>query len=186
MTEPERPRGGGSANAAGDILRAQSIPPEPPGQAARRPTARRPDSPQWLAAKAAEQQSLEMVAEWFKARGYRVTQTIGADNVDLVVQTEFEVKHDLKAQTTGNVAIETEYNGRASGIQTSTAPWWAIVVGTEGFIMETKRLRDFVLGGHFREAQAGDRKAARVRLVPVETLRGMPFVRTIKLDGAAA
>ena len=161
MAEPERPRGGGSANAAGDILRPQSIPPEPPGQAARRHTGRRPDSPQWLAASAVGAHGVELVADWFKARGYEVWHTLGRENIDLVLQTRMEVKTDMKALQTGNVAIETQYNGAPSGICTSTAPYWGIVVGDEAFMVDTRRLRDTVLRGNYPEVPAGDRKAAR-------------------------
>ena len=38
---------------------------------------RRPDSPQWLAAKAVGDTAELAVAEWFAARGYLVAKTLG-------------------------------------------------------------------------------------------------------------
>jgi hypothetical protein len=38
-----------------------------------------------------------------------------------------EVKNDLKVGDTGNVYIETVFNGRASGLDRYKAPWWCIV-----------------------------------------------------------
>jgi hypothetical protein len=94
-----------------------------------------------------------------------------------------EVKRDLKAETTGNVAVETSYQSQPSGIITSQASYWAIVVEGEALIVETARLREFVLSGHFREVPAGDNQAATVRLVPIEKLKGKKFVRVIQLPG---
>lgn len=186
MTEPERPRGGGSANAAGDILRPQSIPPEPPGQAARRHTGRRPDSPQWLAAKAAGDEAELALANWFMARGWRAYLTPGQGDIDVLVQCFFEVKHDMQAERTGNVAIETAYRGKPSGIITSRADFWAIVVGNQAFVAETPKLRATVLKGSFTEVRGGDGGASRVRLVPLDKLRAMECVKRIELGSVPA
>ncbi|MDY7108773.1 MAG: hypothetical protein SYC29_09065 [Planctomycetota bacterium] len=132
----------------------------------------RPDSPEWVAAKAEGDRAEIAVARWFKSRGFDPYQSVDDAAIDLLLQCFVEVKHDRKALQTGNVAIETHYRRQPSGLLTSPAQWWAIVIGSEAVICETPRLREFVLSGDFRECPAGDGKLATVRLVPLENLKG--------------
>jgi hypothetical protein len=67
----------------------------------------------------------------------------------------------------------------------SEAQYWAIVVGEEAFIIETRRLRELVLVGDFREVSAGDGGKATVRLVPIERLRAAENVRIVALTEEA-
>ena len=147
-------------------------------------TVGQPDSPQWIAAKAEGDRAELAVAAWFKGRGFEPYKSLGLSGVDLLLQCFVEVKNDLMALETGKVAIETAYRTQASGIMTSPANFWAIVVGGEAIIVETATLRDFVLRGRFREVQAGDNRAARVRLVPVDKLKALRGVRVISVVGA--
>ena len=130
-----------------------------------------PDSPEWIAAKAEGDRAELAIAKWFRERGWETYKTLGRADFDLLLQCQVEVKNDRKAPSTGNVAIETAYRGQPSGIMTSKATWWVIVVNGEALIAKLEPLRRFVLGGRFREVPAGDRKASRVRLVPWDRLK---------------
>lgn len=89
-----------------------------------------------------------------------------------------EVKRDFKASATGNVAIEFKCRGRPSGISTSTALWWAIVLdgakyGHEvAILIKTSRLR--AISKHLYKqgkwTRGGDDKASEMVLIPVAQL----------------
>ena len=88
----------------------------------------RPDSPQWIAAKAEGDRAELAIAAWFRdKRGWETYKALGRTDFDLLLQCQVEVKHDLQAPKTDNVAIETAYRGQPSGIITSKATWWVIV-----------------------------------------------------------
>jgi hypothetical protein len=142
-----------------------------------------PDSPAWARAKAQGDRAELAVAAWFKGRGFEPYKSLGYADVDLLLQCFVEVKNDLKALKTGNVAIETAYRTQASGIMTSPANYWAIVVGDEAIIIETAKLREFAVRDIFPEVQAGDGHASRIRLVPFVKLKSLKGVRVIPLAG---
>lgn len=146
----------------------------------------KPDSPEWIAAKAQGDRAELAIADWFRGRGFDPYKALGFAPFDLLLQCRVEVKHDLKAPATGNVAIEIRHHGQPSGILTSQAQFWAVVVGSEAIIAETEKLRSFVLAGKFREAAAGDAKASTVLLVPIDKLKAMKGARHIMLPEVAA
>ena len=126
------------------------------------------------------------LAKWFRRRGFEVTKCIEpAKNFDLLVQSRIEVKHDLQAARTGNVAVEVSYDGEPSGIVATKSDLWIVVIEAELLFIPTARLRDFVMSERFREVPAGDHHKARVKLVPVSRLRALPFVRNIRLERAS-
>jgi hypothetical protein len=128
----------------------------------------RPDSPSWLNAKHAGDIAEQLVADWFRERGYDVLRSVGeAAGFDLLCQCRIEVKRDLQAATTGNVAIEVSRNGEASGINTSTAVWWAIITDAHCYLVRRSSLLNLLTEGH-RLVPSGDRLATRCVLVPVE------------------
>jgi hypothetical protein len=141
----------------------------------------RPDSPQWVIAKAEGDHAELAVAQWFRARGYEPFKALGQASYDLLLQTTAEVKHDLRAAETGNVAIEIQYSGQGSGIVNSPATFWAIVVGQEAMVVKTATLRGLVFGHEWPERRAGDGHRSLIRLVPVEMVRAAPDVRVIQL-----
>lgn len=89
-----------------------------------------------------------------------------------------EVKRDFIVSESGRVAIEFLCRGRPSGIATSTATWWAIILDGAKFghevtiIIKTRRLRemarDFYKRGSW--ASGGDDAASRMVLIPVQEL----------------
>lgn len=91
---------------------------------------------------------------------------------DIVLNLGIEVKYDVKSGETGNVAIEVSCSGEPSGVTASTSLLWVIVIpngshaGT--WCVPTASLRLAV--GERKTIPAGDRKAARVVLLPVHEL----------------
>lgn len=146
---------------------------------------RRPDSPQWVAAKTEGDRAALAVAEWFQGRGFAVLQTIGKASFDLQLQANVEVKHDLRAIETGNIAIEIAYNGKPSGIYQTDAVWWAYVVGSDAIITKIDVLRILVEREGNVPRKAGDGGRATIVLVKLADLRSMPNVFVVPLAGVA-
>jgi hypothetical protein len=144
----------------------------------------RPDSQQWIAAKAEGDRAELAIAVFFQKYGWQTLKTIGLADYDLQLQCNVEVKNDLKAKETGNVAVEIEYRGNASGIMLSKAAWWAIVVGDEAILVKKDKLRQFVLNNDFREVQGGDGMHATLRLVPIDRLKALDGAHVVPLSAA--
>lgn len=145
----------------------------------------RPDSPQWLTAKAVGDRAEIAVAEWFSGRGYAVFKTLGLASFDLLLQTSVEVKHDRQADRTQHVAVEVECNGQPSGIITTEAAWWAFVIGSRAVIVKTEVLRELIRVHSFRRIKAGDSKGAVIALVSLSVLMRTPNVFSVPLTGVA-
>ena len=141
----------------------------------------RADSPEWLRAKAKGDRAELSVAEWFRGRGYLVAKTVGAESFDLLLQAHVEVKHDRRATQTGRIAVEIRHRGQASGLLSTSATWWAIVVGDEAFLMKTDTLRRCVLSGKYQTRFGGDGQASELVLVPIVDVRGLEGVFVIRL-----
>jgi hypothetical protein len=114
-----------------------------------------PDSPEWIVAKAEGDSAELAVAEWFRGRGFDPYRTVGRAGFDLLLQCSVEIKYDRLAHATGNVAIEVAYRGQPSGIMTSEAAYWAIVVASDALVVKTEVLRRFVLTHELPERAAG-------------------------------
>lgn len=139
------------------------------------------DSPQWTVAKAAGDSAEIAVAEWFRGRDFETFKTLGYASFDLLLQATVEVKRDLLADKTGNVAVEVSYNRQSSGIHTSPATYWAFVLNGEALLIHTRKLRDLIARSDFPEKFAGDGLKSLVKLVPVSVLRMDPEVKAISL-----
>ena len=142
----------------------------------------RPDSPQWISAKSAGDRAELAVANWFRERGHCVFHTIEPARFDLLVQFRVEVKRDLLAAKTGNVAIEVKHNGQPSGIVTSNASYWAILLEGDLVIIRTESLRAAVSRGRFSERHAGDNRASTVCLIPIEKLKSIKGAQVVSLE----
>lgn len=89
-----------------------------------------------------------------------------------------EVKRDFLVSKSGNVAIEFRCRARPSGIATSTALWWAIVLdgakyGHEIIILiKTSRLRAICKHLHKQDkwTRGGDDNASEMVLIPIAQL----------------
>jgi hypothetical protein len=142
---------------------------------------KRPDSPSWTAAKEHGDEAELAVAEWFKARDCDVTKTLGEDSYDLLVQMRIEVKNDLQAAKTGNLAVEVRYRDKPSGIMVTRADRYVIVVGDTAYMARTTQLRDLLRTQNFPAIPAGDNRLARVCLVPLDMLQRLELVQAFKL-----
>lgn len=92
-----------------------------------------------------------------------------------------EHKSDHKARATGNVFIEYRQKGRPSGIQVTTADFWAIEFDTNAWvILETSRLkwlaREAWKAG--RRVVGGDNDQYEGVLVPVAQLTRLDYLTT--------
>jgi hypothetical protein len=143
----------------------------------------RADSASWARCKQSGDEAERAVADWWRGKGFTVHRAVGEAGHDLRVYADIEVKHDLAATRTGNIAVEIAYGGAPSGVVTTGASWWFIVVGREGFIVRAKRLRQLAMTGKWAEKSAGDGGKARVKLVPVAEVRAI--ARVIDLCGPA-
>lgn len=143
---------------------------------------KRPDSASWTAAKQQGDDAELAVAAWFKSLGFAVTKTIGQDDFDLLAMLKLEVKNDLQAAETGNVAVEVRFDGKPSGIRATNADWFVIVVGETAYMMPTKKLPALIDTGNFRMVRGGDGRRAELALISVEILQALPFVQSRNLS----
>lgn len=84
-----------------------------------------------------------------------------------------EVKNDQKAHITGNVFIEYESRGKKSGIATSEAEYYCIVVRGDRFIiLPSKQLKQICRKyiGTKRDVLGGDSNTSKGILLPLKDL----------------
>lgn len=146
-------------------------------------TVKRPDSQSWTESKRHADAAELAVAEYFKRLDCQMSKTLGLDSFDLLLQLRIEVKRDLQATKTGNVAIEVACNGKPSGIMATGADRWVIVVGTVGYMVRTVQLRALVKTENFQTVSAGDGKRAQIRLVPLRMVQSLEIFRQLDLSG---
>jgi hypothetical protein len=79
-----------------------------------------------------------------------------------------EVKTDYLVARTGNFFVEREFKGRPSGIETSSAPYWALVAGESVIIIPSSKLRALCHG--CRVVRGGDYHNSLGYLLPVSKL----------------
>jgi hypothetical protein len=112
-------------------------------------------------------------------RNFDIDLRYGNEGEELVLQLlnggkKVEVKTDRMAHITGNVAIEFRCRGRLSGIATSEADYWALVLKNNELVIfiKTEVLKDvcrkFYLKGYVRNG--GDDKASEMIIVPLKFL----------------
>jgi hypothetical protein len=141
----------------------------------------RPDREEWVVAKAEGDVAETAIARWFRRKGWEPYRTVGHTDFDLLLQTSVEVKNDRMAARTGNIAFETHYRGQPSGLLTSGAGYWAVVVDETAFIARTDALLRYVQAHDFKEVQGGDQRASTLRLMPIDKLRELPGVQVVNL-----
>ena len=92
----------------------------------------------------------------------------------LTTLEKVEVKHDFIVSRTGNVAIEFSYRGRPSGISTTKATHWLIILDGEYYkgdiciLISVERLRQIARACN--TIDGGDDNASAMYLVPVSKL----------------
>lgn len=87
----------------------------------------------------------------------------------------FEVKNDLMAETTGNIAIEYKSRAKASGISVTKADYWIYKFAGVFYMIETNRLKEevFEKKNYWRSGvNGGDRGSNTMMfLVKVDTFK---------------
>jgi hypothetical protein len=141
----------------------------------------RPDQPAWTVAKAAGDAAELAVARWWIGRGFTAYKTVGWADHDLCISAQVEVKADLQAARTGHIAVEVEYNGQPSGIATSRATFWALVLGDTALLVRPQTLRRLVLSAPWPTVYGGERRKSKLRLVDISAVRNLPGTREVRL-----
>jgi hypothetical protein len=96
---------------------------------------------------------------------FRSNNTIGYD-IDLGL-TKLEVKNDIMASRTGNIAIEYECRGKPSGIDATIADWWVQGINNVPRFIRLSVLR--ILCSTGRTVIGGDKGSnTKMYLVPIE------------------
>jgi hypothetical protein len=89
------------------------------------------------------------------------------------LHSSVEVKADLASNQTGNFVIETEFNGKPSGLTTTEATYWFLYDGNELAMTTPKAIRKFIDRSGAKEVSftgRGDTKPKRAYLLPKKEL----------------
>lgn len=96
----------------------------------------------------------------------------GAENLlgQLLESKKLEVKMDRRARQNGLFFIEYESRGKPSGISTTEAAYWALVIeGASAVIVRTEKLKDLAratlqINGYIRGGDSNTSKGVLVKL----------------------
>jgi hypothetical protein len=134
----------------------------------------------WTADKAFGEQAVNALVRYFSQHGLMSEVATGNFPAwDLLVRGSVEVKHDRRAADTGNFFVETHAHGQPSGISTTKATAWVLVTGRTAYFIGTEKLRAIL--DTLTPAYGPDEKQGR--LLPIRTLRTLPYVATANLVG---
>jgi hypothetical protein len=120
----------------------------------------------------AEEEVLEKLATYFKVKKEDIERCHNKDfdlNIAKLGLT-FEVKNDLMAAKTGNIAIEYECRGKPTCLAISKADFWIYKFDGSLWVVPTKLLRQklFKEKRYFRQVTGGD-KGSNTRMFLVKT-----------------
>lgn len=96
--------------------------------------------------KNAENECIEILAKKMNLSlaHFKKNNTYAYDFEIIPLGITIEVKHDVMAVKTGNIAIEYECRGNASGINTSLAHYWVYKIGQQFYIIELQKLKNIL------------------------------------------
>ena len=108
----------------------------------------------------AEDEAKVLIAQFFEVPITDIT-TNATKEYDFKIncsQLCFEVKNDLMAHITGNLAIEYESRGKASGITTSKAHYWIYKFSNQYYLLKSELLKKelFENKNYFKTVTGGD------------------------------
>lgn len=70
----------------------------------------------------------------------------------------FEVKWDIMAEKTGNVAIEYESRGKMSGISVTQADYWIYKILSKFYLIKTEKIKEKIKRrSYYRDVTGGDK-----------------------------
>lgn len=102
----------------------------------------------------------------FLFKGYKVSECNNGD-CDLIVENKnkilkFELKHDIMAEKTNNIAIEFESRGKPSGINRTKADFYLIKFGNTDtiYLISVDRIKELIESKkYFRIVSGGDEES---------------------------
>lgn len=104
----------------------------------------------------------------------------GKHNEDLLKkileELRIEVKTDKIYKTTGNLFVEFQSRGKSSGINKTTADYWAFCLWSEGLklppfiLVPTKELKKLIETNKYKEVKGGDNYTSLGYLIPATEL----------------
>ncbi len=108
----------------------------------------------------AEEEAKALIAVFFNVPIEDITNN-ATKEYDLKINSSqlcFEVKNDLMAHLTGNLAIEYESRGKASGIATTKAQYWIYKFNNQYYLVKSELLKKELLEdkNYFRMVTGGD------------------------------
>ncbi len=129
----------------------------------------------------AENKVLQMLHDSGHTEAYRVKgKEVRWDIVIPDKDIKIEVKNDIMAQGTGNLAIEMyKQSGEASGIMASESDFWVIFAADEIYMLDRPALKDYIRTANHRVVMGGDRKATQMMLVPIDDIKQQTFFRRL-------
>ena len=121
-------------------------------------------------------------ADLLRMHGHRLLGTNKDYRYDLMTEKDsrrylFEVKNDVLAQKTGNLAFEYRCRGKPSGLSITEAEWWVHLVGDRAFFFKVTVLKDLLPSKFYsdvvqRKRGGGDPGSdSRNLVVPLETAK---------------
>lgn len=150
---------------------------------ATRPGGRVADSPSWISAKELGDAAELAVARAFAERGYRVDRALfERAGEDLILTRRVEVKHDVRALESSHVALEIARDGAPSGLATTTADWFLVVVGAVAHVAPPSVWRAHAEDTRWRTVEGGDGGRTRMVLVPLSVIRADHRIARMALD----
>jgi len=118
------------------------------------------------------------VCDYLRSRGCENIHTNNNYKYDISFEKDgktylLEVKEDMQFQKTGNVAIELQSRGKASGICTSESHIWCYLLGEEMWFAKTPDIRLFLIQhwDRFRRVNGGDEGTSLVALVKLSDFK---------------
>jgi len=97
---------------------------------------------------------------------------VAEEQLAFLLGSNIEVKSDQKAHITGNVFIEYESRGKRSGIATSEAEYYCIVILNRFIILPKDELKSICRKyiGTNRDVLGGDNNTSKGILLPIKDL----------------
>jgi hypothetical protein len=120
-------------------------------------------------------ESVEKLCDILNAKGYAIDLIGNTSDFDISASKDgriltFEVKHDLMALQTGNVAIEIcQTDGTPTGLSVTKSMYWAELIGNTFIIYTVERLKELVKELDLKYIQGGDGKRTNMVLIPLDT-----------------
>jgi hypothetical protein len=130
------------------------------------------DSESWSKARTKADGAEFLMAELWQCYGFHAAITVGPSPSDLLISATSEVKYDVAAESTGNLAIEVAFKDQPSGIVTSPSDFWETVLPDSTAIRSTtKAMRAYVEKFSANRKRGGDGGKSELVLVPIAALR---------------